>query len=57
MPNTNNEMNIAVDQGGGEEALLPPLDATHMNDLIKRFPFGHDAAPPTHGTNDEHKVC
>jgi len=57
IPNANNEMNIAVDQGGGEEVPVPPLGATHPNDLIRRFPSGHDAAPPIPGIFEEHKVC
>jgi len=58
-PNTNNEMNIAVDQGGGSEEVvpLPPLDTTHSNDLIKRVPSGHDVVPPMLGTFEENKVC
>jgi hypothetical protein len=57
MPNTNNEINIAVDQGGGEGIPLPPLDATHSNDLIRRFPSEHAVVPPLTGTLEEPKVC
>ncbi|CAF3504136.1 unnamed protein product [Rotaria socialis] len=60
-PNMNNEMNVAIDQerqedgGEREEIPLPPLVVTHSNDLIKRFPSGHDVAPPILGTLEEHK--
>ncbi|CAF4568275.1 unnamed protein product [Rotaria sp. Silwood1] len=59
--NMNNEMNVPIDQerreGGGEreEVPSPSLVVTHPNDLIKRFPSGHDVAPPILGTLEEHK--
>ncbi len=61
IPNTNNVMNIGIDQGGGANAgggemILPTLVVTHSNDLIKRLPSGNDVAPPFLGTLEEHKV-
>jgi hypothetical protein len=54
IPNMNDDINIAVDQEGEVPSLS--LDVTHSNDLIKRFPSGHDVAPPILGTLEEHKV-
>jgi hypothetical protein len=63
VPNTNNEGNIAIDQGGGGNRIeggvlqFPSLTDSHSDDLTKRVPSGHDGAPPILGTLEEHKVC
>jgi len=70
VPNTNNEVNIAIDQGGGggigigggnriegEVLRFPSLTDSHSDDLTKRVPSGHDGAPPILGILEEHKVC
>lgn len=61
--NTNNGMSVLIDQerresgSAREEIPSSSLVATHSNDLIKRFPSGHDVAPPILGTLEEDKVC
>lgn len=58
IPHLTNEMTIPVEQRtSGENSPSPPLDIIHSNDLIKRFPSGHDVIPPILGTLEEHKVC
>jgi hypothetical protein len=69
-PNMNNEMNIAIDQVNSnsidnerrreamnEQEPLSSFIVTPANDLIKRFPSGHDFIPPILGTLEENKVC
>ena len=59
IPHLPNEMTSPVEQrNSGENSPLPPLDIIQSNDLINRFPSGHDVIPPPIlGTLEEHKVC
>ncbi|CAF0747177.1 unnamed protein product [Adineta ricciae] len=66
IPVGDNGMNVAIDRESGaegnderrrigDEMPVPSFVATHSNDLIKRFPSGHDDSSSVFGTLEEPK--